>query len=379
MAEVKRPGGSTRAYAIADMIKQGKQVVYVLVRLALSYIPGGTPTPYQWKLVGGKYVSAENIYKEIDADNKAVGDTKLKLINFKFDAKKMPVGDPASFDRFTVEENKGAGVAANDPRFKPWVVLSRITYNERTVAFNVIKRNEANGKLVVKREVASKVNEYGEKFTQRGLVPIQNMRYMKDSKSFAAYPHSEIFEEKGVVANNVKRNIDNEPKMTQEEVTKQNEKVKLSDIYTKGQLKELKLGKDHGVNIKTYMNKELSAEQMGALRKGLEANVDVRPFANPDIDVDVMKYCITDMQNGLNIAELSNVYNKLKDFDLGQIAEISLAYELGLDISKIAKPELKANEMSSIIVAMREHMWQDEGQDVIIEGQPFVDKTPKKK
>lgn len=353
-----------RVYAIADMAKQGKQVIYTLVTLLLEYDPEATPTAYKWKFVNATHCKPEQVYQKISADNRQVGNRSLKLVNFKFDENKLVVGDPASLSRFLVDAKD------NDPKFKPWVALSKITNNGKILGYVMLARDHANGRITLAKRRVEDMSVFGRKFTDNDLVPVQNLRYMNDSNSFSVYPHSEIFEEP--MNTNKIRRTKSMTNATPEETAKENKALDLSKVYTPEQIKQLKLGKQHNVKISVYKDPKLSAEQMEALRKGLEKRIDVRALANPKIDIDVIKYCIEDMKNGLDITRLSEVYKRIPEFSVEQIAHISLAYDMGIDVSKIADPSLTPSEMSSRIVAMQNSIWQDDGVDIIIDGVPFV-------
>jgi hypothetical protein len=67
---------------------------------------------------------------------------------------------------------------------------------------------------------------------------------------------------------------------------------------------------------------------MRAYIQAIEDRIDIRPFLNPK-------------------------------FDIGQISELALAAEMGLDLKEMANPKLSANDMTEIRQRMERHVWKD--------------------
>ena len=67
-----------------------------------------------------------------------------------------------------------------------------------------------------------------------------------------------------------------------------------------------------------------------------------------------MRYYSDCLENNINIRQfLSPKYN------IGQLSELSLAVELGLDITKMCNPKLKADEMAEIRERLERNIWKD--------------------
>lgn len=91
--------------------------------------------------------------------------------------------------------------------------------------------------------------------------------------------------------------------------------------YTENQLKQLRLGYEHNVNILIYSHPQFSGFEMQEIRLGLENNIDVTQYA-------------------------------YWNFDCVQMQEIRLGLESGIDVSEYARPDFPSSHMENI----REHL-----------------------
>lgn len=349
---------SRRAYAIVDMYGQGKDLRYTLITLLINITPDAKPTKYDWKVVKCSNLTPEQVYLSIANDNKEVGNRHMTLINFKFDNNKKPVGVPASFNRFSVEENTSIGVGKDDPRFKAWVALSKLTLNGHTLGYRLIARNTDNGQFAISLRKTDYMRQFGEKYSSMGLVPVQNLRYMKDGKCFATYPNSTIIEEE--VINNEMRRVRAQKQLSQQEIQEKNKKVNISDLYNADQIRQLQLGKQKNIPIQIYKDPKFSATQMEILRKALEKRIDVRAIANPSIDADVMEACVADMKTGNDLTKVKIVYDNIDKYTVAQFSSLSLAYDMGLDLTTIADPNIPVWKIDDMIELLDRKTWKSE-------------------
>lgn len=247
-------------------------------------------------------------------------------------------GKSASLDRF------------NSTNHKPSVIISQIQSSEGKLLGYKIANYEGNVKNVVLKEMIA----YGNRATKAGATPVQNAIFVPAeegrSAHFKSYPNCNFITE--VIKSN---------KNTHTEVRtpniQQNKKTlsRLEEIYNPSQIRQLKLGKQEGLNIKIYANPALTAEQMEVLRTGLSHKVNIRPLAFPEFNVNLMRQYIDDLENGLDIRKYLNPKYKLE-----QVAQLSLAAEEGLDLSKMSNPKLSATEMSEIRERLERNIWKDE-------------------
>ena len=233
---------------------------------------------------------------------------------------------------------------------RPIVIISRITDgNGKVLGYKVA---DYNGN-VINKSLNDMLN-YGVKVAKGNGVPVQNAKFMTVSETnkrpfYSAFPGCNFIEE--IVVRRKNTNASNIKKVD----TAKNSKTlnNLTDIYTKEQIKELKGGKSEGLNIKIYANPQLSAKQMSILRYGLKKKVNVRPIAFPEFKEDVMKYYVADLINGIDIRPYVN-----SKYSLGQVACLSTAYDLGLDIGSLADPNLSAEDMEREKDRLASQLWK---------------------
>lgn len=208
----------------------------------------------------------------------------------------------------------------------------------------------------VKNIVYKEVLAYCDRMTRHGGTPIQNAIYVpKDSdgnskipghiKSYPGYPILKEIMQVGKVEKPVRKS----------EATK-NEKnlTRLEEIYTKEQIRQLKIGKEHGLDIREYANPELSAEHMKVLREAMEKGINIRGLTNPKFKVPELRFYITDLEQGLDISSYLN-----PEFDIHQLYILSVCAEFHFDISKILNPSIPASEMQEVYERMKENFQKE--------------------
>jgi len=269
------------------------------------------------------------------------------------------ISSKETWSNASVEQGKLVGKSASLDRFRGYkqravVILSQIVdNNNRVIGYKVAEYTGRVRNISIKEMVA-----YGEKASKEGWIPVQNAIFncgTAEKKGFyKAYPNTPFITERIFKLKKVDkrdRNIE-----TENSNSKSEDRLKrLDDIFSVEQIRQLKLGRQSGVDIRIYANPELSYGQMAALRTALESGVNPRSYASPEFDEKAMKLYTDDIKNGIDIREYTN-----PKFSLGQLCEISLAAEEGLDISIIADVRKSPSEMAEIRERMSADIWRDE-------------------
>lgn len=311
----------------------GTQKAYRVLLATIS--PTQEDKQYNWKY-SCKMMSEDSIIQSLTNRDTWLN---VKLDNGKI---KGSTGDLKRFDNV---------------QHRPYVILSQIINSDnKIIGYKIANYDGKVASRPIKEMIA-----YGNRATKQGYVPIQNAIFIpaddnNKSAHFKSYPNSPFIEEKIITKKNEyadKRRVN-----TQSNTKSLN---KLEEIYTPEQIQQLKLGKQHGVEIRIFANPGLSALQMKILREGLEQKVNVRPFAFPDYSVDAMRYYILELKTGMDIRQyLSSKYS------IAQIAELSIAADEGLDLSKMNDPELSIRQMQERRIRLENNVFHDE--DVSVDG-----------
>ena len=232
---------------------------------------------------------------------------------------------------------------------RPFVIIAQtINSNGKIIGYIVANYDGKVTRVSLKQLVA-----YGNNANKKDTVPVQNAIFITEdnnkSAHFKSYPNRPFIEE---IINVGK----NEHSDTRRVNTANNQKtlVKPESIYTKDQIKQLKLGKQNNVDIRIYANPKLSAKQMSILRKGLQSKINVRPFAFPEYSEEVMKFYIVELACKADIRSYLN-----PRYNIEQIGELSLAAEEGLDISKMSDPNISAKKMGEIRERLRAGLFRE--------------------
>ena len=309
-------------------------------------------------LAGVENINGVSVYRVVKANvrQKAANnyDWAFERNKFTEDQIKNSIKNGIKWGNIGVNNGKIVGTAGSLDRFTkasnhPYIIISQISDGERVLGYKV-----ANFDCVVRNISLNDMIAYGEKTSKAGGVPVQNAIFVqaKDGKRafYRAYEGHPFIEE--VVSRKQNTNAEVKRAPVAQNASTLEKAKKLSDVFTEDQIKQLKLGKKNGVDIRVYANKDLSAKQMEVLRKGLERGVNVRPLAHPEFNADIMEYYVTDLKNGANIkAYLNPKYN------IDQLSEISVAYEDGLDITQMSDPKISAREMAEIATRLKLETW----------------------
>lgn len=316
--------------AVTKIDKENK--VYHLVRAVADT---SNPREVKWQFNGTRV--AENKLKEV------VMKMPTAFINVTVENGKIK-GKEASLDRFT-----------SNKKTAPVVILSVIKdLQGNTLGYKVATstgavRNVKNKELLAMCEKIVAIDE----------IPIQNAMYVPVSNDnkvahIKAYPNTpfllEVYD-RGKNKYTDKRQVDIKENEKKIKVASES-KEEVKNPFTKEQMEQLKLGMEHGVDIKIYGNPALSAAQMKELRTGLESGLPVKLYAFPDYDLKSMRAYRDELEAGVDIREFLS-----PKYSFEQIAVLSLAKIEGVRIDSIADPSLSVNEMEERLLREQMRVW----------------------
>lgn len=253
-------------------------------------------------------------------------------------------------------KNGIVGTSGSLSRFKdrPVVIISQIVAESgRLIGYKV-----ADYKGRVRNISLREMLAYGEKATKEGKVPVQNAIFnagTDDRKGFyKSYTGAQFITE--VFTNGTKKPNTNTESSTKINTSQNEESLKrLDEIFSKEQINQLKLAREHGVDVRKIANPRLSYAQMREQRVAWEKGVNPTPYSSPEYEPMVMRFYTAELKNGRDIrGYLSPKYS------LGQLSELSLAEEDGLDLSLIADVKKTPQDMAEIRERMIANIWKDE-------------------
>lgn len=106
--------------------------------------------------------------------------------------------------------------------------------------------------------------------------------------------------------------------------------------------------------MEKYMNFSkiyLSFEQMGQIRLGLEAGIDVSKYANPKLSDNQMQEIRWGLEDGLDVSKYAD-----PKFNWEQMEEIRKGLESGIDVTKYADPKWEYIQMAHIRCSLQESL-----------------------
>lgn len=125
--------------------------------------------------------------------------------------------------------------------------------------------------------------------------------------------------------------------------------------YDQGQLKEIRLGYENGVDMEPYLSKEYVGASLAEIRKGLEAGIDVAVYAKIDYNWHQMK----EIRIGiLNRVDVDKYISHLYSWD--QMREIRIGLQQGLDVEEYCKMRYPAGEMKRKRIAILENIKREQ-------------------
>lgn len=282
------------------------------------------PKAYKWNFTAKK-LSADQI---INSTGKGLQWLNIKVVNGEI---KGSTGDLSRF---------------NNGKNHPYVIISKIeSMSGKLLGYKVA---DYNGN--VQNISAKDMTAFGQKATACGGIPVQNAKFMVSDGYYCAYPGASFIEEVHVTNNKPQAAANRKVDMAA------NEKAasKMSDSFTKEQVRQLKLGKDSGVHYKIYANPALSAKQMEVLRKALEngAGPMIKLIAFPEYNERVMGRYAADIVMKRDIRPYLN-----PKYSVDQVNCLSTAYLLGIDIGNLTSPDLTPEQMEVEKSKLLNQLW----------------------
>lgn len=257
-----------------------------------------------------------------------------------------------SLENAGVRDGKLWGKTGDLSRFEngvnnPVVILTELVIEGQGVIGYKIVTYEG----VVKNINVKNLLIYCEGINRGRGVPIQNGMYVKEQGRNKAhircYPDGEYIKEM------LERKVSKHAKPAKLDKSAR-AIAKLEEMFNKDQIKELKLGKQNGVDIKVYANNKLEAGQMRIIREALEEGLNAELFADPGYSITAMRLLRADMKYGIDVRYYMN-----PDFSAEQLMELSVGYISGVDISKYADPKNPPEEMAEIRVRLENNLWRE--------------------
>ena len=253
--------------------------------------------------------------------------------------------DNAIIDNGAIKGSTGDLNRFNAKGFHPMVIISEMVADDQIIGYKLASYEGKISNVRIKDVIA-----YCNRIGSNGA-PIQNAMYVAATDTqkahIRAYP-GQTFNKEIITRQKV-------PTAAPADVSKRDNNKQLSkieELFTKDQIEQLKLGKEHGVDIRVYGNNKLSAKQMKELRLALENGVNPMPFADPAFTPDAMKALRIQAKYGVNISTFVN-----PRYNAAQIYELSTGYLSGVNIKDYADPDMSATDMSKKRVYLESKLW----------------------
>lgn len=149
--------------------------------------------------------------------------------------------------------------------------------------------------------------------------------------------------------------------------------------FNEKQLQQIQFGIEKNLDVSIYANPEYNSDQMEVIRLGLAWGLDVSKYANPKFDCDSMWEIEDGLSQNINVdiyadpkfnakqmeqiklGLIDNKYTSPKidvdiyadpKFDYKQMAKIRWGLNTEVDVSKYATPEFDANQMDEILTGL---------------------------
>lgn len=243
---------------------------------------------------------------------------------------------------------KGYNFDCFSNKVKPSVIVNNIkTKAGKLIGYTIIR---FDGKCM--RIKLADAIRLAQEAKQRGCVAFQNCIYVEQSAEKRAHLRAanEVVIPDFIIQDSVKK-VD--PSKLQK-ATPAKEPEKPESVFTPEQLKQLRLGKDNGINYKIYMNPKLSAEQMEQIRLITEAGFNGAYVAFPEYTVGALKFYLTDYKNGAEIRYYLN-----PKYSTAQLFQLSLGAADGIDIKQYKDPKINSLEMEEIRNRLTSKLWTE--------------------
>lgn len=249
------------------------------------------------------------------------------------------VGTTGSLDRFEKDIKNG---------HRPVVILSEIkNLSDKILGYKVVKFDGTVSNTKIDPLLA-----YCARSVKAGLTPVQNAMFIPSDGATSAhirgYVENQFIEEKMNIGHRETKEANVDKAQNKKNISK------IEEIFTKEQIKELLLGKEHKVNYKLYGNPAFTAEQMKQLRKSLENHINPTRWADPSFSAESMQAYSVETKYGVDVSTF--IHPK---YDKAQIIELSSGLLSGVDISKMGDYTVSADEMSRRRIELEAELWKD--------------------
>lgn len=272
-------------------------------------------------------------------------------------------------------ELKGTPAALSRLDTKPWLVLSRMCYeNGDTVGYRIIAPDGQ-----VRKCRNADVLAYCDRCERSGKVPFQNAIYHPRVDGTEA--HIKSYPDKPFPIETLKR-IVNKYAIPQPEATKPTQEQgtpkpeanksiardeqdiatlqpvleKQADLFTPEQKKQLKLGIQNNVNIALYAHPEIDWQKMKVIRLAMQNGYDVKYLVNLDYIVpctlDALMYMTIILAEGIDVRPFLN-----PRYTISQLSELHAGYVSFLDINQFANPDLTTKQMYEARTKLEQEQW----------------------
>lgn len=121
--------------------------------------------------------------------------------------------------------------------------------------------------------------------------------------------------------------------------------------YNSDQMEVIRLGLAWGLDVSKYANPKFDCDSMWEIEDGLQQNINVDIYANPKFNASQMEQIKIGLIDNKHIPKSKidvNVYADPK-FNARQMMKIRWGLSTGVDVSKYAKTEFNADQMNEIL------------------------------
>lgn len=260
----------------------------------------------------------------------------------------------ASFDRFKKtgmpwQVKRNGQVHKITPMLLVGIVTSNYSASQRPVAYRVWTYESGLIGLY-----AEEVVRYAAAAQKAGRIPFQNAMYIPGRVGqmgfFRPYNDGDFIVED--IRYETKKSLTVKPVPVEKAAEDADKQPK--NLFNRQQMEQLRLGREHDVDIKQYANPAFNANQMEALRLQLERGINPQRFRNPCYQAQKMRFFTQQLIANRRITELLN-----PEYTYPQIQRISYAMSRGLDISKIQNPKMSVGQMDDEIIHMEIDKYKD--------------------
>ena len=127
-------------------------------------------------------------------------------------------------------------------------------------------------------------------------------------------------------------------------------------VLNDDQMYYVRKGIEKDLNVSIYGNPDLNTEQMAIVELGLDKNLRAEVYAEPKYSAKQMDYFRYVMQRGLKDDRNLETILKRPDLDADQMSQVLVGLENGVDVSVYDKPEFNSRQMDQLREAMENNV-----------------------